>query len=360
MSIKCGASCIGRYFWFTDDCKIVEARILQNNEHPHFWEAVDHCIYKKINLIVTIDTYLTGSRWNPSDGELATYTDWLCKEFINSGANKDNCKINYDNEPEEHDNKETYTHKLNIVYGAVKGRFNVIGGNVCADVNYLDFIAKNSKCEYLGVHFQSTTTSANTIDYYGNIYKRIATENNKKLTCTEANWFDLSTLEGYQLLLKQLIKAEAIGCEDFCVAVINQTFGYQNAPDDDSNPWLAFLTDGVPRSQYWNDFIRIINEKKPLEVLDMVELNFVKPGSKNEETRAVQQIMIDEGYDLSPYGADSIYGDITKKAIIKWQTDNGLKIDGVVGRETWQWILANIKTGLLRFVQLIIRIASFK
>ena len=81
-----GASCVGRYFWFTDDCRVVEARILQKNEHPHFWEAVDHCIYKRINLIVTIDTYLTGSRWNPTDSELTIFTDWLCKELINSGA----------------------------------------------------------------------------------------------------------------------------------------------------------------------------------------------------------------------------------------------------------------------------------
>ena len=92
----------------------------------------------------------------------------------------------------------------------------------------------------------------------------------------------------------------------------------------------------------------------------MIEINFVKYGSHNEETRAVQQIILDEGYFLGPYGADSIYGARTKAAILKWQADNGLAVDGIVGKETWQWIIENIKTGKTRFLQLIVRKASFR
>ncbi|MCL5073860.1 MAG: peptidoglycan-binding protein [Actinobacteria bacterium] len=112
----------------------------------------------------------------------------------------------------------------------------------------------------------------------------------------------------------------------------------------------------------WNDMKSFINSKKPKEVINIMdfEFNYVKPGSKNEETRAIQQIMIDEGYDLGSYGADGIYGAKTKEAILKWQTDNGLKVDGIVGRETWQWILENLLTGKERFLQLIVRKANFK
>ena len=91
-----------------------------------------------------------------------------------------------------------------------------------------------------------------------------------------------------------------------------------------------------------------------------IEINYVKPGCHNEECRAVQQVMLDEGYDLSPFGADSWYGTVTEDAIRKWQEDNGLTVDGIVGKETWQWIFENIETGMLRFMQMLARTGRYK
>jgi len=326
-----GASCVGRYFWFTDDCKVVEARILQKNEHPHFWEAVDHCIYKAINLIVTIDTYLSNSRWNPTDSELINFTDWLCKELINSGADKSNCKISWDNEPEEHTTKEIYTRRLNLIHKIINGRFDLIAGNTQADLGFIDYVARNGKFEILGVHFQSSATTQEKIEYLGNGYKRIA--GSKRLTCTEANWFDISTQEGYQMLLKQLIKAEAIGCEDFCVAVIDQTFGYQNSTED-RDDWLAFLTDGVPRNKdNWNDFVRIINEKSEDDM---------KLEQYYYQNRPSNLIRFDtKGYGIrflrACFGlADSnVFDSMLTNKVKAYQTEHGLLVDGKVGPQTF-------------------------
>ena len=136
------------------------------------------------------------------------------------------------------------------------------------------------------------------------------------------------------MLLKQLIKAEEIECEDFCVAVINQTFGYQNAPDDDSNPWLAFLADGVPRNKdNWNDFIRIINEKKPLEDEDMKLDKLYMKGSKGIGVKFIQKVV--NKYMGSNLMIDGIWGNLTEAGVRAFQEAKGLLVDGKVGIETF-------------------------
>jgi hypothetical protein len=90
------------------------------------------------------------------------------------------------------------------------------------------------------------------------------------------------------------------------------------------------------------------------DFMEGFELLLVKPGSKNEETRAIQQIVNDEGAD-PPLVEDGIYGSKTKAAILKWQTENGLVVDGIVGKQTWQWILEEIPSGQLRFNQMLVR-----
>jgi peptidoglycan hydrolase-like protein with peptidoglycan-binding domain len=47
--------------------------------------------------------------------------------------------------------------------------------------------------------------------------------------------------------------------------------------------------------------------------------------------KAVQQALIDKGYNVGKLGADGILGNDTRKAIIKYQKDNNIKQTGVVG-----------------------------
>ena len=54
--------------------------------------------------------------------------------------------------------------------------------------------------------------------------------------------------------------------------------------------------------------------------------NFDKPSG----VKAVQQSLIDKGYYVGKTGADGKLGDNTKKAIIKYQKDNGIKQTGLV------------------------------
>ena len=55
-------------------------------------------------------------------------------------------------------------------------------------------------------------------------------------------------------------------------------------------------------------------------------------GSMGEEVSAVQSALKDKGYYDGK--VDGIYGTITKNAVTKFQKDNGLKTDGIAGKQT--------------------------
>ena len=55
-------------------------------------------------------------------------------------------------------------------------------------------------------------------------------------------------------------------------------------------------------------------------------------GSMGEEVSAVQAALKDRGYYDGK--VDGIYGTVTKNAVTKFQKDNGLKTDGIAGKQT--------------------------
>lgn len=60
----------------------------------------------------------------------------------------------------------------------------------------------------------------------------------------------------------------------------------------------------------------------------------LKKGSKGDSVTAVQKALMDKGYELPKYGADGGYGDETVAAVKKFQQDNGLSVDGKIGKNT--------------------------
>lgn len=55
--------------------------------------------------------------------------------------------------------------------------------------------------------------------------------------------------------------------------------------------------------------------------------------------RAMQLLLAGQGYQIGWMGADGEYGKDTEDAVIRFQTDHGLEVDGVCGRETWTALL---------------------
>lgn len=64
----------------------------------------------------------------------------------------------------------------------------------------------------------------------------------------------------------------------------------------------------------------------------------VKAGAQGNITKLIQERLISLGYNVS-CGADGIFGNGTKQAVIQFQQDNGLSADGIVGRDTWRVLL---------------------
>lgn len=66
-----------------------------------------------------------------------------------------------------------------------------------------------------------------------------------------------------------------------------------------------------------------------------VEFPTLRKGSKGEYVTLLQTKLTQQGYDLSPYGADGSFGNKTLEVVKQFQTDHGLKADGIVGSMTW-------------------------
>lgn len=61
--------------------------------------------------------------------------------------------------------------------------------------------------------------------------------------------------------------------------------------------------------------------------------------SKGNITKLVQERLIELGYSCGACGADGENGTDTQAAIMAFQRDKGLEVDGIVGRNTWRALL---------------------
>ena len=80
-------------------------------------------------------------------------------------------------------------------------------------------------------------------------------------------------------------------------------------------------------------------EDTPTGDIDVANYPLIKRGSNNEYVKKAQQILIKLGYDVGPYKDDGDFGSGTYSAVVKFQRDNGLDADGIVGKNTWAALL---------------------
>ena len=67
----------------------------------------------------------------------------------------------------------------------------------------------------------------------------------------------------------------------------------------------------------------------------------LKRGSKGVYVTKLQTRLYQFGYDLGTSGIDGDFGRKTESAVKAFQKDSGLKADGIVGRDTWDALMAN-------------------
>lgn len=70
-----------------------------------------------------------------------------------------------------------------------------------------------------------------------------------------------------------------------------------------------------------------------------IELKVLKKGSLNKQVKTLQRILVAMGYDLGKNPIDGSFGAKTDAAVRKYQSDNKLASDGIVGEITWSKLL---------------------
>ncbi|KYC44079.1 peptidoglycan-binding protein [Scytonema hofmannii PCC 7110] len=65
-------------------------------------------------------------------------------------------------------------------------------------------------------------------------------------------------------------------------------------------------------------------------------------GAQGPEVERLQGELTHLGYDLGSAGVDGIFGEYTEKAVIAFQKDNNITVDGIVGPETGKTLGARL------------------
>ena len=67
----------------------------------------------------------------------------------------------------------------------------------------------------------------------------------------------------------------------------------------------------------------------------------LRKGAKGADVIKLQTLLQAHGFDIGKYGIDGDFGSATEKAVKSFQKAAGLKVDGIVGQNTWTALEAN-------------------
>jgi len=70
-----------------------------------------------------------------------------------------------------------------------------------------------------------------------------------------------------------------------------------------------------------------------------VVLNQLSKGSKGQQVKSLQLLLIGNGHSCGGYGADGDFGSGTYNAVVAFQNKKNLEADGIVGTNTWNALL---------------------
>lgn len=120
---------------------------------------------------------------------------------------------------------------------------------------------------------------------------------------------------------------------------------YANLKDaKDYKQFAEFLkADGYATSSTYVSTLTKTVEKYSLQKYDMVEelppvvqkRRTLRKGMSGSDVTLAQTILAKENYDLGKYGVDGIMGKDTVKAVMQFQNEKGLVVDGIIGPKTW-------------------------
>ena len=79
---------------------------------------------------------------------------------------------------------------------------------------------------------------------------------------------------------------------------------------------------------------------EPYDYCDIEDIRILGIDDEGNDVAMLQAMLQEKGYDLEYCGGcDGIFGDGTEETVMKYQRNNGLDVDGVVGAKTWKSLL---------------------
>ena len=86
------------------------------------------------------------------------------------------------------------------------------------------------------------------------------------------------------------------------------------------------------------DYLSQPEEDRPTNTYSL-QLSVLRRGDRGEAVRALQILLMGNGWDGGTWGADGVYGGQTADAVTAYQTKTGIAVDGIVGPETMTALL---------------------
>ncbi len=328
--------------------KVVETRRLMDNS-TKWQEVAKYCIKNKIYLIVTPCI-------NNGDGSpnIPSWDNWryivedTCQKLISYGGNPINCRLSIINEPMKFCTANEYVYLFRAALKIIHNYgFKCGGGNeefvtAQAKGDMYKWLLIDGNPDILDIHVQGSCDTPAKTEYW--LYTA-RSWTNKQIDVTEAFYGkDIATLSGWDLLQSQLYYAEKIGCSIFCNVFNNLDTSVFRL---DTSKWnkLCFNINGACRSSYWNEWLRIIEEKAPLiQGDDDVKFDAIyKKGSRGVIVKFIQdccnEFLINEIDD--PIAVDGIFGAETERVVKELQDNFRLKPDGLCGKNTMEVLCYN-------------------
>lgn len=111
-------------------------------------------------------------------------------------------------------------------------------------------------------------------------------------------------------------------------------------------------TSKISKWGFWGELKGVdYSESKPAEETPVSEITTpgiparptLRRGAKGDVVALLQEILVNQGYDVGKTGVDGDYGKATEAAVKKFQKDHGLTVDGICGNNTWYALYGKVK-----------------
>lgn len=147
----------------------------------------------------------------------------------------------------------------------------------------------------------------------------------------------LANVEYFNAVYKEATELFAYLCKEFnlnpLTDIICHSEGYKKGiASNHSDVMHWFPLHGKSMDTFRTDVQALLTQNKEE---NSTSYPILKKGSKGDFVRIAQEKMIQKGYLLPKFGPDSDFGDETETIVKQLQKDAKIKVDGIIGPDTW-------------------------